>query len=185
MSNQNQTLTIDTEIQLRPLELNDYQDIFNTIDSQRKYLGQWLPFVKFTRQPKDSKDFVEMTINQPEDRFESVFTIRYENQFAGLIGFKGTDRQNKKTEIGYWLSEKLQGKGIVTKSVKRLCDFAFQELGLNRIQIKCAVGNEKSKSIPKRLGFIWEGIERDGELLSGNMFTDIATYSKLKREHIE
>jgi ribosomal-protein-serine acetyltransferase len=173
---------IDDKILLRQIELEDYKDIFGTINSQREYLGKWLPFVEFTRQPEDTKAFVEMTINLPEDRFELVFTIRYENKFAGLIGFKSTDRANKKTEIGYWLSEKLQGKGIVTKSVKRLCDFAFEELDINRIQIKCAVGNERSVFIPKRLDFKFEGIERDGELLSGNQFTDIETYSKLKRE---
>lgn len=177
-------LEIDEEILLRLLELNDYKDIFNTINNQREYLGKWLPFVEFTKKPGDSREFVEMTINLPKDRFEHVFTIRYENEFVGLIGYKCTDRQNKKTEIGYWISKNFQGKGIVTKSVKRLCDFAFNELEINRIQIKCAVGNEKSKSIPKRLGFTFEGIERDGELLSGNIFTDIETYSKLKRNNI-
>ena len=159
------TLCADNEILLRQLELDDYKVIFETIDTQREYLGKWLPFVEFTKKPDDSKKFVEMTINLPEDRFEYVFIIRRENQFVGLIGFKCTDKQNKKTEIGYWLSEIFQGKGIATKSVKRLCDFAFNELGINRVQIKCAVGNEKSKSIPKRLGFSFEGIERDGELL--------------------
>ncbi len=175
-------LEIDNTILLRPLELNDYKDIFYTIDNQREYLGKWLPFVEFTKQPGDSKAFVEMTISLPENQFEYVFTIRYENQFAGLIGFKSTDKQNRKTEIGYWLSRNFQGKGIVTKSVKRLCDFAFGELDMNRIQIKCAIGNKRSKSIPKRLGFTFEGIERDGELLSGNQFTDVETYSKLKRD---
>ncbi len=179
------SIIIDTNTSLRPLELNDYKDIFNTINTQKEYLGRWLPFVEFTKEPNDSKEFVEMTLSLTEERLEHVFTIRFENQFAGLIGFKDTDRQNKKTEIGYWLSENFQGKGIVTRAVIRLCDFAFEKLQLNRIQIKCAVGNEKSKAIPKRLGFIFEGVERDGELLSGNIFTDIETYSKLISDKIE
>ncbi|MDR1678383.1 MAG: GNAT family N-acetyltransferase [Prevotellaceae bacterium] len=179
----NKTIEINKEIQLRQLELDDYKDIFDTINAQREYLGKWLPFVEFTKEANDSKAFVEMTVNLPKDRFEYVFTIRYENQFAGLIGFKSTDKQNKKTEIGYWLSEDFQGKGIVSKSVEKLCDIAFDEWDMNRIQIKCAVGNEKSKAIPRRLGFTFEGIERDGELLSGNIFADIETYSKLKREN--
>jgi ribosomal-protein-serine acetyltransferase len=70
----------------------------------------------------------------------------------------------------------------VTRSVERLCDFAFNELGINRIQIKCAVGNSASSNIPKRLGFIFEGIEREGELLSNGFFTDLEVYSKLKHE---
>ncbi len=158
-------------------------DIFHTINTQREYLGKWLPFVEFTQKAEDSKAFVENTINLPENEFEYVFTIRYENKFAGLIGFKSTDKQNKKTEIGYWLSENFQRKGIITQSVKELCDWAFSELNITRIQIKCATGNERSKAVPKRLGFKLEGIERDGELLTGGKFTDIEVYSKLKREN--
>lgn len=177
------TIDIDKNIILRELILEDYKDIFHTINTQREYLGRWLPFVEFTKEPDDSKAFVESIINSPEDQFEHIFTIRYQDQFAGIIGFKSTDKQNQKTEIGYWLSEKYQGKGIMTRAVEKLCNFAFHELNKNRIEIKCAVGNEKSKSIPKRLGFFYERIERDGELLTGNIFTDIEVYSLLKREY--
>ncbi len=70
----------------------------------------------------------------------------------------------------------------MTKSVNELCNFAFTKLQINRIQIKCAVGNTPSKNIPKRLGFKLEGVERDGELLTGNVFTDLEVYSKLKND---
>jgi ribosomal-protein-serine acetyltransferase len=179
----NRILEIDENIVLRQLMLNDYEDMYNTINTQREYLGKWLPFVEFTKEPNDTKKAVESTIDLPEDKFEYVFTISYKTQFAGVIGFKGTDKQNRKTEIGYWLSENFQRKGIVTKCVKKLCDFAFDELNINRIQIKCAIGNERSKSIPKRLNFTFEGIERDGELLRKNIFTDIETYSKLLKDN--
>jgi len=65
---------------------------------------------------------------------------------------------------------------------KALLHFAFDELNINRVQIKCAVGNTPSKNIPKRLGFKFEGIERDGELLVDNQFTDIEVYSLIKKD---
>jgi ribosomal-protein-serine acetyltransferase len=175
-------IKVDSEIELKQLERADAIDIFKTIDSQREYLGRWLPFVEFTKKLEDSEVFVESVVNAPEDRFEYVFAIRKGKEFVGLIGFKGTDKSNKKTEIGYWLSEPNQRQGIITKSVEKLCDFAFNELDINRIQIKCAVGNESSIRIPQRLGFIFEGIERQGELLNGNVFTDLEVYSKLESE---
>ena len=79
-----------------------------------------------------------------------------------------------------WLSREFLGRGIMTRSVRTLCDFAFRELDINRIQIKCAVANTASRNIPQRLGFQLEGIERAGELLSGGVFTDLAVYSRLK-----
>lgn len=175
-------IKINTEIELKQLERTDSIDIFETIDSQREYLGKWLPFVEFTKEIADTEKFVDSIVNASEDKFELVFAIRKQNKFIGLIGFKDTDRSNKKTEIGYWLSEKYQKQGIITKSVDKLCDFAFNKQGINRIQIKCAVDNKSSIKIPQRLGFKFEGIEREGELLTGNIFTDLEIYSKLKSD---
>ena len=176
------TIEVDKEIKLTQLEQSDAKDIFETIDSQREYLGRWLHFVALTREISDSKQFVDSVVNAPEGRAEYVFAIRKNIQFVGLIGFKDTDRLNRKTEIGYWLSEKFQKKGIITKSVNKLSIFAFEEMGINRIQIKCAVGNNSSSNIPKRLGFKMEGVERQGELLTGGVYTDLEVYSKLKSE---
>ncbi len=175
-------LRIDAETVLRQLAEEDAIDIFKTIDSQRAYLGRWLPFVEHTKELTDTETFVDSVVNAPKDRFEYLFTIRKKDMFAGLIGFKGTDWQNRKTEIGYWLSQSFQKQGIITRTVEKLCHFAFHELQLNRVQIKCAVENAASIAIPKRLGFLFEGIERDGELLTGHIYTDLVVYSKLKSD---
>ncbi len=175
-------LIVDNKIKLRQLIQEDAADIFAAINSQREYLGKWLPFVEQTKSVFDTQSFVDSIIDLPKDKMEYTFTIRIDGSLAGLIGFKSTDRANRKTEIGYWLSESFQGRGIITKSVKRLCEFAFQELNMNRIQIKCAVGNSASIAVPERLGFMREGIERDGELLTGALFTDLYIFSLLFSE---
>lgn len=176
-------LRVDSDFVLRQMEPADAVDIFRTIDSQRSYLGRWLPFVPLTRAVSDSEMYVDSVVNAPATRFDYVFTIRKGNTFVGLAGYKDTDRLNRKTEIGYWLSEPFQKQGIMTRSVARLCDYAFHELDLNRIQIKCAVENHASIAIPKRLGFTFEGIERQGELLTGGIYTDVAVYSKLRNDN--
>ena len=175
---------IDNHVILRQLKKEDAIDLFTAIDSQREYLGRWLPFVEHTKSVSDTQAFVNSVVNSPADKIEFTFIIQVDGKFAGLIGFKDTDRTNRKTEIGYWLSGEYQGRGVMTKSVKRLCEFAFRELNINRIQIKCAVGNSSSIAIPERIGFKPEGIERDGELLTGGTFTDLCVYSLLKGEYL-
>lgn len=172
-------INVDEDTILRQLELSDADDIFKIIDSQREYLGKWLPFVERTKALSDSEAFVRSVVDAPENKAELVFTIQFQGTFIGLIGFRSTDLGNKRTEIGYWLSMHYQGKGIVTKSLKRLCDFAFNEKDINRIEVRCASGNIPSKNIPLRMGFKLEGTERDGELLAGGIFTDLEVYSKL------
>lgn len=180
--NRMQALKVNDAIALRPLELADASDIFEAIDGQRGYLRTWLPFVDFTQKVEDSEQYIKSVIDAPQEHRDLVFTIRYDDRLVGLVGFKDTDWPNRKTEIGYWISERYQKKGIVTESVRRLMSYAFDNMAMNRIQIRCAAGNIRSKRIPQRLGFTLEGVERDGELLVGGVFTDLEVYSILKRE---
>lgn len=175
-------ITVSNRIILREIELADSINIFQTIDSQREYLGKWLPFVEFTQSVDFSKSFIQSILDTPFENREHTFVILYDGGFAGLIGFRGTDRSNKKTEIGYWLSESFQHNGIITDSVPALMKFAFEELDVNRIQIRCGVGNTPSRKIPIRLGFRFEGIERAGELFPDGRFVDLEVYSRLKDE---
>lgn len=167
------------DVLLRPLQSDDAKDIYDAIDTQREYLGRWLPFVDSTTSVAVTQAFVDSALNS-EDK---TFTIRKGEQCVGLIGFKATDKVNCKTEIGYWLSEECQGRGIMTRAVEALCRQAFEALGMNRVQIKCAIGNTHSSNIPKRLGFQFEGVERAGELFADANFVDIEVYSFLKNEY--
>lgn len=172
-------IQVAEDIVLKPLSESDIPEMFNMLNDEREYMRRWLPFVDTTNKEEDTADFVNYVV-QTQDQH---FTIWYKGEFAGLVGFKGFDSGNKRIEIGYWMSQYVQGKGIMIRSVRKLIEFAFSELGMNRIQIKVAVNNDKSKRIPEKLGFRMEGIERDGELLVDNVFTDIVVYSLLKREY--
>lgn len=176
-------LKVSSEIELRTLAFSDADEIFMTIDRQRTYLGEWLPFVAHTKSVDDVMKFIEHVTNLPEEALDFPFTIRKNNTFVGLIHLKSTDIQNRKTDVGYWLSQDYQGQGIITQSVDKLCAFAFGTLDLNRVELKCGVGNIPSKKIPQRLGFTLEGIERDGELMSDHRFIDLEVYSKLKSDY--
>ncbi|MBI9033980.1 MAG: GNAT family N-acetyltransferase [Bacteroidales bacterium] len=175
-------IPVNQDIVLYEIQLEDATDIYNTINTQRDYLGEWLPFVEFSRDKSTTESFIRSTMDVPEEKRDFVFVIRFQTKFAGIIRFKETDHMNHRIEIGYWLSKDFQNKGIIIQSIKKMIDFAFEELKMNRIQIKCAVGNKKSIRIPTKLNCHFEGIERDGELLQGGVYTDLEVYSLLKKE---
>lgn len=177
-------IRISKDLILKELELSDAEHIFKAIDSQREYLGKWLPFVEFTKSVKDSLDYVNTVVTMPEDCREWQFAVFCGCGFAGLAGFKGTDRLNRKSEIGYWLREEFQHRGIMTDSVRALIKFGFSELDLNRIQIKCAPDNIKSNKIPQRLGFTFEGIEHDSEFVREGVFRDANVWSVLRKNFV-
>lgn len=172
-------IEVDGNIELRLLSIDYVSEMFNIIDSERDYMRTWLPFVDRMRSVADC----EIAIKRLANGDNKQFCIFEKDKFVGLVGFKNTDMDDRKTEIGYWLSQYAQKKGIMIRSVSSVIDYAFNELNINRILIKAAVGNKQSRAIPEKLGFVQEGIEREGELLVDNKYTDIAIYSLLRREY--
>jgi len=172
-------LIVDNELRIKEIGLEDVGSIYRTLVNEREYLSEWLPFVGITDSLSDTQAFVQSIINSGLKNF--ICAIFFQQQFVGLIGLKEIDSYNKKAEIGYWLSEAFQHKGIVTRSCKTIIDFAFDELNLNRIQIKIATGNIKSLHVAEILGFTREGLERQGELLTKG-YTDLVVFGLLKNE---
>jgi len=172
-------IKVDDEILLKEIGLEDVETIFKTIDNEREYLEEWLPFVELTHDVSFTRSYVENYLNF--DKLNLTCAIFYQNQFVGIIGLKDTDPDNKKTEIGYWLSQSFQGKEIITRSCKKLINYVFDIMDMNRVKITVATGNLKSQHIPERLGFTCEGIERDGELHTRG-FVNLVVYSLLKSE---
>lgn len=173
-------LPIDEHLYLRQVTTKDADALYQLIDSQRSYLREWLPFVDMSTSVSVTELYLQ-SISAADNSRDFVFVMVYHQEVVGLIGYKEIDAYNKKLEIGYWLSEKMQRKGIVQRSCKTLIQNAFETMGMNRIQIKVGVGNYKSSKIPRKLKFSLEGIQREAENLNG-IFHDLEMYSLLKRE---
>jgi len=173
-------LPIAHTLYLREVQVADAAAIYQLIDSSRQYLRQWLPFVDHSHAVADTEQFLR-SVTSPANTTEKVFVILYHEQVAGIIGFKGIDRLNNKVEIGYWLGQDFQGKGLMYRACSTLVAYAFEQMRMNRIQINVGVGNTRSSNIPKKLGFRLEGIQRAGELLNGT-YHDLEMYSLLQKE---
>lgn len=178
------TLKADEEIILKELELKNANILFELVDSGRSYLREWLSWVDETNSIEDSVFYIQSVVQSDIFTGRFVLEIWYRNKFAGLIDFHNGNKVNSSVEIGYWLGEIFQGKGIMTRACRRCIEYAFDEMYFNRIIIKCAVGNLRSQAIPKRLGFKFEGIEREGQNVNGR-YTDLVVFSKLKKERDE
>lgn len=167
---------IDDDLVLQELKLGDEVELFKIIDSQRTQLDKWLPFVELTTSVDFTKIFVETYV--ASEGIATTWTINFQQKCVGLVGLKDFDFDNHKTEIGYWLSTEYQAKNIMFRSCMRVIQYAFEELKMNRIQLKAGMYNTRSRTLASRLGFKYEGIEREGELHARG-FIDLAVYGLL------
>ena len=172
---------VDDAVVLKLLEYRDAEQLFELTDSSRLYLREWLPWVDGTKNAEDTKSFIEMTKKQFASNNGFQAGIWYKGNLAGVIGFHGMNGANRSTSIGYWISERYQKSGVMTKSCKALIEYAFRELKLNRVEIRCAEKNLRSRAIPERLGFVNEGMIREAEWLYDH-FVDHVVYGVLARE---
>jgi len=160
------------------------RELFELTDRNREYLRQWLPWLDSNKYLQNTIDFIKYSRKQYEENSSLQLCIRYEGELAGVIGFHKVDWLNHSTGIGYWLSSGCQGRGIMTASCGCLLDYAFRNLGMNRIEIRCATGNTRSRAIPERLGFKEEGTVRQAEWLYDH-YVDHVVYSMLRDEWCE
>ncbi len=174
------TIVVDGEILLRRPTLEDAEALFTLVDSNRQYLRRWLPWVDFVASLDDERLWVQTHL--AEDTPEYVLLMVYKGEMVGGVGIRGRGSRSRQGELGYWIAENMQGRGIVTRSCLVLIDHMFERLNMNRVVIRASVDNVRSRVIPHRLGFTLEGIERQSELLYDDTFQDVAVYSMLASE---
>ena len=174
-------IPVEEGLYLRTLEPDDAEGLFALTDSCRAYLRRWLPWLDANRTVNDTKVFIESAMRQLAGEAGFQTGIWHSRELVGVAGYHHFDGPNRSTNIGYWLGEPFQGHGIMTKSCAALVDYAFETWGLHRVEIRCATGNLKSRAIPDRLGFRYEGVLREAEWLYDH-FVDHAVYGMLATE---
>ncbi|MDQ2743204.1 MAG: GNAT family N-acetyltransferase [Chloroflexota bacterium] len=175
------SLTIDHELELRLFEERHAAPLFSLTDRNREHLRVWLPWVDHTRSAGDTRAFIWQSLQQFAGNNGLNAGIWYQGELVGAIGLRFLDWNAKRTEIGYWLSQDMEGRGIMTRAVSALLDYIFGDLGLNRVEIRAATGNRRSRAVPERLGFTHEGTIRQEERLTDS-YTDSAVYGILAEE---
>lgn len=158
--------------------------IFELLQNSRPYLEQWIPWVGKTRTMEDLDAFIKEArmFNVGGQKFNAM--IFEENDFLGMIGMPRIDKVNKKAELGYWLKEEAQGKGIIRRCMPKILSHAFRQMDINRLELIIGVENVKSRATAIHSGFKEEGILRDYFYLNGK-FHDAYVFSMLSREASE
>ena len=174
-------LEVDEEIKLRMLAARDAEALYKNIEMSRTYLSEWVPWVGETNSVEDSLSFIKDSFLVYAERKGMTAGIFYNKTFVGVISFTEFDWINKIGHLGYWLSEHYQGLGLMTRSVAALIDYSFENYDLNRIEIRAANDNKRSRGIPQRLGFKKEGHIRQAEWIN-NRFIDHIVYGMLRND---
>jgi ribosomal-protein-serine acetyltransferase len=151
-------LDIQPDLELRLLTEAHSQILHDLIGRNRVYLRAWLSWADSTRTLEDTRRMIRFGLRQHARGSGMNAGVWYLNRLVGVVSYNYIDRVRGITEIGYWLDEAHQGYGIMTAACRAMTTYAFDRLGLQRVEIRCAVHNLRSRAIPDRLRFVEEGI---------------------------
>ena len=100
-----------------------------------------------------------------EERWERlmgwIFTIVHDGDPCGTVGLDQYQPMLASAELGYWIRSDLAGRGLMQEAGRAVIDFAFQDLGLHRIELHASPDNIASVKVAEALGFNREGTARD------------------------
>lgn len=104
-----------------------------------------------------------------------------EEYLGEILYFKGLDYQSG-FEVGYELFHSdFQGHGYMSEALMLFCAYMFAIKPINRIQVNVMHGNESSKHLALKCGFVYEGTMRQATFNRGQYF-DLELFSLLREE---
>jgi ribosomal-protein-serine acetyltransferase len=144
---------------VRSYTLDDAEALYDLIDANRDHLRPWMIWEHTTTSVDDTRTFIQSCLDEPVSIEGNGIWV--DGELAGGIGLD-IDTLSNSGEIGYWLAQPYEGRGIITRACARFFDLAFDELGLHRMELQAASGNERSRAVAVRLGMREEGTWREG-----------------------
>jgi ribosomal-protein-serine acetyltransferase len=179
-----QIIRVDADLELRPVRLEHAPALYAAIDRNRQRLRQWLPWVGLDYGIDDVYRFIAEREEEHRMRTALATTIWSEGSLCGSIGLHKINSLHRSTSIGYWIDGAYEGRGIILRACRAMVTEGFGNYDLHRIEIRCATGNRRSYAIPRKLGFVEEGILRDAEWLYDH-WVDLRVFSMLEQDWIQ
>ena len=144
---------------INKLEASDFNQLHDFILSNSKRLKYYFPVTLSSNSTLEkTKKYILIKNKEIEEKTNFTFAIKNEsaNQIAGLIIIKKIDWNKKIGEFAYCIGFEQEGKGVTSFAVKKMIEFAFNELELKTIQIIAHKTNLGSLKVALNNGFIWQ-----------------------------
>ncbi len=165
---------------LRPISIEDLAFVFRHFSNPDvgKYLLDEDPLTSL----EQAQEIIDFYVNVDAKSYNRwIIERKADGSPIGTCGYHKWSRRDHKAEIGYDLSPFAWGQGYMSEAIKRIVEFGFDEMDLNRIEAMVYPENAASLKLLERHGFVREGLLRE-ELCRAGVYYDHWLLSLLRRE---
>jgi ribosomal-protein-serine acetyltransferase len=176
---------VGERIVLRRWRDQDAQPLYDAIMASKEHIARWLPWPKYYHSINDAYQFIRSNSGH-WSLHKHIGTGMWRREDGALLGSVGVNVQDwavPSFEIGYWIGQMHEGRGYISEGVRLLVRFLFEELHAERVAIRCDARNLRSKAVPERLGFVFEGYLRHDSLGTDGSIRDTLIYTMLPEDY--
>ena len=166
----------------------DYGDVADVVEGLNNInVSKWLAKVPYPYTENDAKGFIDFARKQDnQNRLSFAIVLKENNKVIGGTEIANINLKDGIAGGGIWLNEKYQKNGYGMEAFSTKIKYAFDVLGLRKMENGYFAGNEKSKKLQERLGFKTEGIRRKGFIcLATGEYVDECITGLFKEEFVE
>lgn len=164
---------------LRPYTTADAEDVSALADDKEIANRTFVPHPYTV---EDAKAWI--STHEEAIKEGSAYPLAMIDKESGKLTGTMTLRVNVKHrngELAYWVGQPFWGKGLASEAAQRITDFAFDNLGLERIWGRALSDNEPSQKVMKNVGLLYEGVMRH-EILHDGEFKDTYMYGMIRSD---
>lgn len=164
----------DDDIVLRAWRLEDAPAV--TAACQDPDIAHWIPFVPRPYTLEDAQTYLRECVDSGDERHPFAVVDAETGELLGSIDM-GLNSFRYRGHIGYWVAPHARGRGVCTRALRLLAEWALDELGLERLELITDPDNVASQRVAEKVGFRREGMLRshlrhpDGRLRDSVMFS--------------
>lgn len=175
-------ISLDT-LEIRPILPEDAWSICNFAVANEHRMRVYFPLtLEQNLTPDLSKRFTTIKYKEFKDDEEYLFVVKEKgkSQLIALIYIKELDWEKQQGEFAYCIDYSWKGKGLMSKLVGALSNYAFSDLNLKVLQIIVHKDNVSSVSVAERCNFTWQRTLKDAYTPPGGQPLDMELYELYK-----
>lgn len=172
----------DDRVLLRPLQIADCKNLLHFSLNEPEL---WTYSLVKVAGEENLKNYIAAAIGAREAGREYAFSVydKRAQEYAGSTRFYDIQLLQKTLQLGYtWYGKKFQRTGLNTHCKYLLLEFAFEQLGMERVEFRADATNERSIAAMKGIGCVPEGILRSHTIKADGQRRDSIVLSILKNE---
>lgn len=136
----------------------------------------------FPQSTTDTDGFVDRMMSPSQFSACYVIADKADESYIGQIDIFRIDWKLRQGEVGMVIGREVdRGRGVGTEALELLEEYAFQTLGLERLELEVHMQNERARRCYERAGFVMEGVKRHAYYSDG-AFQDLGMLSILRGE---